>query len=123
MTTKEKILKEFDEIYCKSNKCHSSLESNLLESIKSFLSQSLDSYGNQIRQEGYEQGKKDVFSNFPPEMTTTQQVRKETLSEVLKMLPEEKISVGFKTDEDAAFEDGFNICLSQIKETIEKEMK
>ena len=141
MTLKEKILKEFDENFCKSEKIDFASygikamkqgEDNWIVApkvkVRQFLSQSLDDYGNQISQEAYEAGLNLRKEYNDPELIRQieNKVRKETLSEVLKMLPKElKI---LKKHKGKSFcpqceNSGFNYCLEEIKETIEKEIK
>ena len=130
--TKEKILKEFDEEYYDEGQ----FECDVHERQKRFLSQSLDQIRQEGYGEGYEAGEASMIKNSQGfiektmlEKDAMDLIRQETLSEVLKMLPEEKElivdSVNFPTGKitTADMKIGFNFCLSQIKETIEKEMK
>ena len=151
MTPKEKIIEEFREVFGefiieKNDKIVASEES-----IIDFLSQSL----NQIRQEGYEAGLHEtaikIDKNFVDWLKdlegqklldkVRQKARKETLSEVLKMLPiikyQKESAEGIVEDIEGNSEwekhslalgikitaSGIVASLKNLEETIEKEMK
>mgnify|MGYP007031187130 CR=1 FL=1 len=98
----------------------------------------LENFIIQIRQEGYEAGEASMIKNsqgFIEKIMLEkdavdlirQQARKETLLEVLKMLPRVSICEckNFPNPKCVQCIEyiGFNSCRSQIKETIDKEMK